>query len=279
VNRGTHADDLLVRARCALLDGLNALVAHRDSVIVVGAQAVYLHTGNAPVAVAEATKDSDLAIDARVLGEDPLVQAAMEAAGFHLDPITGQPGAWLSRDGIPVDLMVPRAIDGARKPNARAARLPPHAKSAMRSATGLEAAVVDNREMEIRALDPNDQRIIRAKVASPAALIVAKLHKIYERRNDPSKLVDKDAHDIYRILVAVDTESLATPIRALLADDLCGSVSADALGYLRELFAVGPDALGCVMTARTEGEAEEQARVVAQRCSFLAQDLIAAVCA
>lgn len=37
--------DLLVAARSALLDALEALHAHRDAVIVIGAQAIYLHTG------------------------------------------------------------------------------------------------------------------------------------------------------------------------------------------------------------------------------------------
>lgn len=68
---GGSDDDLLVRARSVLLDALIALDAHRDSVVVIGAQAIYLHTGSAPVAVAEATKDSDLSIDLRTLGDDP----------------------------------------------------------------------------------------------------------------------------------------------------------------------------------------------------------------
>jgi hypothetical protein len=56
-------DDILVQARSALLDALTALREHRNSVVVIGAQAIYLHTGNAPVAVAVATKDSDLVTD------------------------------------------------------------------------------------------------------------------------------------------------------------------------------------------------------------------------
>ena len=36
---------------------------HKASVILIGAQAIYLRTGNATFALAEATKDSDLAID------------------------------------------------------------------------------------------------------------------------------------------------------------------------------------------------------------------------
>jgi len=37
-------EDLLAQSRSALLDALQALDAHRDAVIVVGAQAIYLRT-------------------------------------------------------------------------------------------------------------------------------------------------------------------------------------------------------------------------------------------
>ena len=53
-------DDLLVKARSALLDALEALNEKRDAVVVVGAQAIYLRCGQAHVAIAEATKDTDL---------------------------------------------------------------------------------------------------------------------------------------------------------------------------------------------------------------------------
>ncbi|WP_433373756.1 hypothetical protein [Streptosporangium sp. CA-115845] len=42
---------------------MGALDAHRDAVIVIGAQAIYLRTAGSPVALAEMTKDSDLALD------------------------------------------------------------------------------------------------------------------------------------------------------------------------------------------------------------------------
>jgi hypothetical protein len=65
-------DDLLARSRSALLDALQALDAYRDAVIVVGAQAIYLRTAGARVALAEATKDSNLVVDPRCLHDDPL---------------------------------------------------------------------------------------------------------------------------------------------------------------------------------------------------------------
>lgn len=102
--------DLLVAARSALLDALEALVEQRDALILIGAQAIYLHTGDAPAALAETTKDSDLAVDPRVLSDAPLLDEAMKSAGFHRDLQHPQPGGWFSRSGIPVDLMVPEAL-------------------------------------------------------------------------------------------------------------------------------------------------------------------------
>src|SRR5680860_1462671 len=118
------SDNLLVQARSALLDALEALSEHRDAVIVIGAQAIYLHTGNALVALAEATKDSDLALDPRRLDDDPLLEEAMTRAGFHLNTFSGQPGAWMNRAGIPVDLMVPEDLAGIGTKNTRGARNP-----------------------------------------------------------------------------------------------------------------------------------------------------------
>src|SRR5688572_16544708 len=109
----TGGSDLMVAARRVLLDALEALHSHRDAVIVIGAQAIYMHTGGARVALAEATKDSDIAIDVRALSSFPLLEDAMKAAGFHLDSQRPQPGAWLSPEGIPVDLMVPDSLAGS----------------------------------------------------------------------------------------------------------------------------------------------------------------------
>lgn len=126
--------DLLVQARAALLDALAALREHRDAVVVIGAQAVYLRTPSAVVALAEATKDSDLAVDARVLGDEPLIEQAMRDAGFVLNPTSGQPGAWLTPTGVPVDLMVPELLAGPGGAQAREARVPPLADSLSREA-------------------------------------------------------------------------------------------------------------------------------------------------
>jgi len=109
---------------------------------MIGAQAIYLHTGAAPVALAEATKDNDLAVDPRRLSDSPLLDEAMTRAGFHRNLTSPQPGGWLSPSGIPVDLMVPEALADAR--GSRGAGIPPHHPHATRRTTGPEAAVVEH---------------------------------------------------------------------------------------------------------------------------------------
>jgi hypothetical protein len=265
--------DLLVAARGALLDALEALSEHRSAVIVVGAQAIYLHTGAAPVALAEATKDSDLALDVRALEPEPLLEEAMRAAGFHLDLEARQPGAWLSIRGIPVDLMVPEALAG--QSGRRGARIPPHAKDVARRAVGLEAAVVDYAPTGIRALDPVDARMYTANVAGPAALLVAKLHKLGERQATPGRLADKDAHDVYRLLVASPTDRLASKLVQLRTDDLAGPVTEQALAVLAQLFASGATAHGSAMAGRAEEGVGDPATVSAAAAA-LAEDLLTA---
>lgn len=241
--------ELLIAARRVLLDALDALEAQRDALVVIGAQAIYLHTGGADIALAEATKDSDLAVDPRQLHDDPRIEEAMTAAKFQRDLTHPQPGSWLSVDGIPVDLMVPEALSG--EGGRRGARIPPHSAQATRRTPGLEAAIVDNAPITVRALDPDDDRAATVAVAGPAALIVSKLHKIGERKNDPGRLVDKDAHDIYRLLVATDAAAVATRLVELAGDPFCGPATRTAIDYFRELFA-GPDALGPTMAGRAE---------------------------
>lgn len=245
--------------------------------IVIGAQAIYLRTAGSPVALAEATKDSDLALDPRKLDDDPLLEEAMSRAGFYPDLVKGQPGGWLNPEGIPVDLMVPEVLAGPGSKGARRARIPPHDRRVARRARGLEAAVVDNTVMEVAALELTDPRTYRVRVAGPAALLVAKLHKIAERAADsPGRLNDKDAHDTYRILIGVDTVELVSALEVLRCDPVSGETTNQAIEYLAKLFAVGPDALGPSMAGRAE-EGIGEPETVALSASLLAADLVQAL--
>lgn len=238
-------DPVYVLARSVLLDALFALADHSTAVIVAGAQAVYLHTGAANLAIAPYTTDGDLAIDPAVLGEHPRLEAAMRGAGFELDLRSGhvEPGIWIAHRSIqddpvevPVDLIVPEGVAG--RSGRRAARLGDHGRRAARRAVGLEAALVDNAAMRVAALAPSDERAIDAKVAGPAALLVAKAHKLNDRieRGRSERVNDKDAADVLRLMQTTDADAVGATLASLVADPIAGEVSTAAAGYLESLF-------------------------------------------
>ncbi len=179
-------DPEYVAARRVLLDALQALGGQRQALVLVGAQAIYLHTGAETLAVAEYTTDADIAVDPRLLLPLPGLGEAMERAGFFLDKAQGAVGIWSSRQVvagiasiITVDLLVPEALGGAGR---RAARIGgSHGKRTAMKAHGLEAAVVDNEPTVLRTLDSADSRSFEILVAGPAALLISKVHKVGER--------------------------------------------------------------------------------------------------
>lgn len=261
-------DPLYVRARNALFDAADALAEHRNAVVLVGAQAVYLHTGEADFGVAAFTRDADFCLTPIDLDDKPLLRQMLEAAGFSLGE---QPGAWLSRDGIPVDLMVPEALAG---PGSRGARLGPHGRRVARRARGLEGALVDRELMEIESLDPNVQRSVAMLVAGPAALLVAKVHKIAERVLIPNRLGDKDAFDVMRLLQATDSPTLAAGLARLVDHEISHAVAAEAVSQLARLFAT-PAAVGIRMAVRAAGP-DAEPDVLAASLRALVADLVAA---
>lgn len=239
-------DELYVQARRVLLDGLEALGEQRQSVIVAGAQAIYLQAGPGNLPIADTTSDGDLALDPELLTDEPTLAGLMEAKGFRLQVLGGapEPGIWEApavlingtEVRIPVDLIVPA---GAAPPGGtRGARLGSHGKRAARKAAGLEAALVDNQRRRVEALDPADTRAIEVRVAGPSALLVAKTHKIADRvrsgRDD--RLADKDASDVLRLAQQFAPEQLAPVLKRLLQDPLASGPTAEALAAFQELF-------------------------------------------
>jgi len=271
-------DPQYVVARSVLLDALEALVEQRGAIIVVGAQAIYMHTGAIDLAVPEFTTDADLTIDPALLRESPEIESVMRAARFERG---SRVGSWILyrdiagvRTKVEVDLMVPEAVGGRGR---RAARLPGHAREVARKARGLEAALVDKATTAITALDPADRRSFVVAVAGPAALLIAKLHKIAERvaEREQRRLDDKDALDVLRLLQATDTPQLADAFIRLLDGDVATEVARAALVILKDQFG-DPRAAGSQMAVRAVGmlmSADE----IAQSCSVLASDLLRAV--
>jgi len=240
----TNPPPLMVEARRALLDALEALEEHRRSLVLVGAQAVYLRTAEVDLSFSSSyTTDADLTVDPTTLAEAPSLTEAMLAAGFvRTQP--DRPGIWgrsLTVDGreetVSVDLIVPETLAGRGR---RGARLAGHGMQAAGRAEGLEAALVDRSSLVIRSMDPSDERAIAMNVAGPTALLVAKLHKIDDRIAEagvrPDRVLIKDGADTYRLMLHLKASTAVDRITALLDHPVAGDSVREAVGHLRTLF-------------------------------------------
>jgi hypothetical protein len=230
-----------VAARTVLLDALEALGSQREAIIVVGAQAVYLRTGDAGIAgVAPYTTDADLALAPTRLADEPHIETLLGNADFEQK---GDPGVWWKTvdiagepTDVEVDIMVPEryAPAGGR----RSVRLPPHDKMIARKAIGLEGSMVDRDLIEIAALDDSDPRRFTVRVAGPAALVVAKVYKLRDRlvQGNADRIADKDAADVYRLMLTVPVSEILLRLRPMLADETAGPVCRDAVDLMAQLF-------------------------------------------
>ena len=229
-----------------LLDALEALQAHRNAVIVVGAQAVYLRTSDSDLAVAPFTTDGDLALDPSLLADEPALEDAMRARGFRLRQPSAahvEPGVWTTdvvvdgeRVSIPVDLIVPEGF--AAPAGRRAARLPGHGRHATRKVAGLEAALVDHSSVTIAALAEHDTRSFAVEVAGVAALFIAKAHKISDRLagERAGRVREKDAADVYRLMRTTSAGEVGVRMGSLRNHPVAGAPTDAALQHLADLF-------------------------------------------
>jgi hypothetical protein len=126
--------------------------------------------------------------------------------------------------------------------------------------------------MLIAALDPNDHRTITSEVAGPAALLVSKAHKLHDRvaSTKASRLHDKDAADVLRIMQKWPVTSLSSVFSVLLSDPIASQPTRDALIYLRDLFG-GRSRPGTTMAANALRLAMESDTVAVICTSYISQ--------
>lgn len=265
-------EPLYVLARRVLLDALQALAPQRKGIILVGAQAIYLHTGEIDLAVAPFTTDGDIAINPSALQPEPKLEQVLRSAGFRP---TAQPGIWSTSRSlggvaaeVTIDLLVPETMGGGGR---RAADLGEHGDRVARKVRGLEAALVDNEEMTILSLEERDTRAFPVAVAGPAALLVAKVHKLKDRVGT-DRGNDKDALDALRLLRALPARALAARLRMLTEDPIAGEVTEEALASLRDLFS-NVNSSGSQMAGRAAAPLEDRDTIAAS-CAALTEDLL-----
>ena len=167
-------DPLYVVARAALLDALEAIGEQRDAVVLVGAQAIYLHTGDSDLAVPAFTSDGDLAIEPARLKAEPKLADAMLRAHFRPGD---QPGSWLCERTVRVWRRQFRSTSWFRK-QSRGQDAEPHdsAITEIALAGALAASKARWLTMTLSARSTGSRRsaIFDIRVAGPSALLVVR---------------------------------------------------------------------------------------------------------
>jgi hypothetical protein len=217
-------------ARQVLVDVLRIMAPYREALTVVGAQAVYLRTGQVDLTDEAFTVDGDFAVDPDVIARtdaDKGLGELLKTANLDLESDSRgnvMPGKWQkvlpeTLQVVKIDLMVAQLVGehGPGKAGRRSYRPgPPHGKNDLRLAYGIEACHVDR---DLLPIDAPDGTSVHAYVASGAALLVAKAHKIHDRTAGPQRRQsNKDALDACRVMRTHDPDEVADRLRFVIAE-------------------------------------------------------------
>lgn len=210
-------------SRRAIINVVEVLQVHADSLTLVGAHAVLLRTMELDVPRMP-TGDGDLGVTPGLVGDVPSIEALLAAAGYE-HRTTARPGLWGRTpydepDGTrsyreKIDLLAPHGLSGTASRSKRGvpALQSAHGKLAVGNALGLELAAF-NRSL-VTITDFADPRLTAdLQVADIPALILAKGSKIGERLREPRKgpVRDKDLGDLWRLMAVTDPAETARVI-------------------------------------------------------------------
>ena len=202
-------------SRRAILNVVEVLAAHAESLTLVGAHAVLLRTMDLDVPRMP-TGDGDLGVTPGLVGDLPSIETLLADAGYE-HRTTARPGLWgrepfEESDGTrshreKIDLLAPHGLSGAASRSKRGvpALQGAHGKLAVGNALGLELATFNRSRLTIT--DFADPRLsAELFVADIPALILAKGSKVGERLSEPRKgpVRDKDLGDLWRLMAVAD---------------------------------------------------------------------------
>jgi hypothetical protein len=207
-------------SRRAIINVVDVLAAHAESLTLVGAHAVLFRTMDLDVPRMP-TGDGDLGVTPGLVGDVPSIEALLAGAGYE-HRTTARPGLWgrttyEEADGTrsfreKIDLLAPHGLSGTASRSKRGvpALQPAHGKLAVGNALGLELTAFSRSLVTIA--DFADPRLsTEIHVAEIPALILAKGSKIGERFREPRKgpVRDKDLGDLWRLMAVADPSETA----------------------------------------------------------------------
>lgn len=210
-------------SRRAIINVVDVLQVHAESLTLIGAHAVLLRTMDLDVPRMP-TGDGDLGVTPGLVSDLPSIETLLADAGYE-HRTTARPGLWGRErydepDGKQsfrekIDLLAPHGLSGTASRSKRGvpALQPAHGKLAVGNALGLELAAF-NRSL-VTITDFADPRLTAdLHVAEIPALILAKGSKIGERLREPRKgpVRDKDLGDLWRLMAVTDPAETARVI-------------------------------------------------------------------
>lgn len=207
-------------SRRAIINVVEVLTAHADSLTLIGAHAVLLRTADLDVPMAP-TGDGDLGVTPGLVGDNPSIDTLLRDAGYE-HRTTARPGLWgrtpyVDRLGEQqfrekIDLLAPHGLSGTTSRTKRGApALRAHGKLAVGNALGLELVAFNRSRMRI--VDFADPHLLtEIHVAEVPALVLAKGAKVGERSLNQRKgqVRDKDIGDLWRLMAVADPGQTST---------------------------------------------------------------------
>lgn len=233
-------------SRRAIINVVDVLAAHAESLTLVGAHAVLLRTMDLDVPRMP-TGDGDLGVTPGLVGDRPSIEVLLADAGYE-HRTTARPGLWGRTayeevDGTrsfreKIDLLAPHGLSGTVSRSKRGVPVlqPAHGKLAVGNALGLELAAF-NRSL-VTISDFADPRLTaEIHVAEIPALILAKGSKIGERLRQPRKgpVRDKDLGDLWRLMAVADLDETSRLIDDFIDHPEVGVDMQQSLGWTAEV--------------------------------------------
>ncbi|WP_159620319.1 hypothetical protein [Ruania rhizosphaerae] len=233
-------------SRRAIINVVDVLAVHAESLTLIGAHAVLLRTMDLDVPRMP-TGDGDLGVTPGLVGDLPSIEALLADAGYE-HRTTARPGLWGresydEQDGTrsfreKVDLLAPHGLSGTASRTKRSvpALQPAHGKLAVGNALGLELAAF-NRSL-VTLTDFADPRLsAEIHVAEIPALILAKGSKIGERLRESRKgrVRDKDLGDLWRLMAVAEPSESARVIEDLVRQPEVGLAVRQSLEWTDEV--------------------------------------------
>lgn len=235
-------------SRRAIINVVDVLAAHADSLSLIGAHAVMLRTASLDVPFAP-TGDGDLGVTPGLVGDVPSIETLLTEAGYEHRTIA-RPGLWgrhpfVDRLGNTsyrekVDLLAPHGLSGTSSRTRRSvpALQPAHGKLAVGNAVGIELAAFNRTLMVIDDFaDPHLHTQVH--VAEIPALLLAKGAKVGERLAEPRKgaVRDKDLGDLWRLMACGDPTALSSVVGEHAGHPQIGDDVRVAATWTREVIA------------------------------------------